>query len=186
MNKKMSVAVMGAVAVSVVVVFVSASPLMADTPLYTLRMEQHSSKMSFLPTAVNGFTYITEGGHTVSCDVAGYCGGVLRGTDATCHPTCDGWTCDQTGCQSTCDETCPNTCSATCPATCPNTCSTCQGQGFTCDDTSCQDTCEQGTCSPTCPYTCGHTCGNTCGATCPITCGWTECYLDTCQQCPIR
>lgn len=164
MNKrKMSFAILGVVAVSLAVVFATAGSLMAGTPLYIFRMEQHSNKMSFLPTAVNGFTYNTENGYTVDYNVGGYCGNAgLLGTDATCHPTCEGWTCDATGCQNTCADTCPNTCLSTCPETCEDTCYTCEGNGWTCDDTGCQDTCPGGTCSPTCPHTCGYTCWMTC------------------------
>ncbi len=158
MNKrKMSLALIGVVAVSLAVVFATAGSLMADTPLYIFRMEQASSKMNFLPTTVNGFAYNTENGYTVGYNVGKYSGGAgLLGTDATCHPTCEGWTCDPTSCQNTCDDTCPATCPYTCPATCPSTCSTCGG--WTCDPTGCHVTCPAGSCSATCSDTCGHTC----------------------------
>lgn len=190
MNKKTGIAALAVVAVALVMVFAAAGSSMAQSPLYTFRMEQHSSKMNFSPNATNGFSYTAENGYTIGQGALGYCNGArLLGTDATCHPTCDGWTCDQTGCQNTCDNTCPNTCPVTCPATCPSTCSTCEGQGSTCDATSCQATCPGGTCSPTCYNTCGithiSTCGNTCpascGYTCPDTCGST--CVETCENC---
>jgi hypothetical protein len=45
-------------------VTVTASAL-PSTPLYTYRMEQASNKMHFLPTEMNGFTYIAEKGYTL-------------------------------------------------------------------------------------------------------------------------
>jgi hypothetical protein len=158
MNKKMSLALIGVVAVSLAVVFATAGSLMADTPLYIFRMEQHSSKMNFSPAAVNGFTYDTEEGYTMNYTVTNYSGAALLGTDATCFPTCQGWTCDATGCQNTCNDTCPDTCSSTCPSTCSFTCSTCEGNGWTCDATGCQATCPGASCGGTCSNTCGHTC----------------------------
>ncbi|MBU7022559.1 MAG: hypothetical protein HXS40_00200 [Theionarchaea archaeon] len=166
MEKKMlSIAAMGIVVALFAVMFATASSLMAGTPLFTLRMEQASSKMSFLPTVMNGFTYNTENGYTLNRCAVGYCGVGLRGTDATCHPSCD--TCAAT-CPDTCYNTCPDTCNSTCPVTCPATCySTCP---YTCDD----------------PVTCQgeHTCEETCGYTCPFTCGGT-CFGETeCYPCP--
>ncbi len=161
----MSIAAMGVVVALVAVMFATASSLMADTPLFTLRMEQASSKMNFLSTAMNGFTYNTRNGFTLNSCALGYCGGVvLLGTDATCHPTCDtcASTCPDT-CFSTCPDTCINTCPNTCPATCPNTCL------YTCDD----------------PVTCHgeRTCKDSCGQTCPASCGGT-CYGNTeCYPC---
>ncbi|MBU6996543.1 MAG: hypothetical protein HXS41_15370 [Theionarchaea archaeon] len=165
-KKRLSIAAVGIVVALLTIMFATATSLMADTPLFTLRMEQVSSKMSFLPTVMNGFTYHTENGYTFSNCAAGYCGGAgLLGTDATCHPTCD-----------TCAATCPDTCYNTCPDTCYNTC---------------PDTCVA-TCVATCPYTCDdpvtchgeHTCQETCGYTCPDSCGGT-CYGETeCSPCP--
>ncbi|MGC1123180.1 MAG: hypothetical protein WBA22_19015 [Candidatus Methanofastidiosia archaeon] len=189
-KKKMSIAAMGIVVALVAamsatvspLMSATVSPLMSDTPLFTLRMEQASSKMSFLPTAVNDFTYNTENGYTLNSCATGYCGGaVLRGTDATCFHTCMGETCETcySTCPDTCWSTCPNTCPNTCSATCPNTCfSTCP---ITCDDATCPQTCN--TCSgqtceggSTCDQTsCGPTCINTCGVTCRFTCEDTAC-----------
>lgn len=161
MKKKWSFAVIGVVAVLFAVTFTTASSL-AGTPLYTVRMEQHSNNMNFLPTAVHGFTYTTENGYTLDYDVPKYCGGVVPlGTDATCFPTC------LNTCPNTCDETCPNTCDYTC------------------------DTCEE-TCPFTCPITCWVSCYGTCfGETCDFceptsydTCTGPQTCVRTCYPCP--
>jgi hypothetical protein len=125
----------------------------ASTPLYTFRMEQASSKMSFLPTTVNGFDYTTEKGYTLDCDT-GSCytiNGVIFGTGYYTCPddTCEhcltyspAVTCEDTciTCPPTSEDTCPPTCGDTCPPTCPETCpNTCQG--YTCEDTLCYVTC---------------------------------------------
>jgi hypothetical protein len=129
-----------------------------DTPLYTVRMEQASSKMNFLPTAVTTFTYTSEQGYTVDHDVSGgYCGiGPLHTGYNTCQNTCPE-TCEPGTCDQTCPFTCWNTCEETCPSTCTETCP------YTCDDFTCSSTCEE-----TCPNTC-NTCWNTCWYTC-LTC----------------
>jgi hypothetical protein len=150
--KKMSVAMTSVVLISLVVLFVTASSLVADTPLYTMRMEQASSKMNFLPTTVNGFTYTAENGVCVDLASEKYCGGQIvfcmttpydtyceTCGPETCEETCEGVTCDS------CEQTCDNTCWGTCPATCPNTCVSCA--------VSCSGTCD--TCLQTCPETCG-------------------------------
>lgn len=132
---------------------VTAASQTATTPLYILRMEQESSRMSFLPAAVNGFTYATAQGYQFSCSASGCYVNPLDLTsenlciiseEGTCHRTC-----------ITC-----NTCLFTCPQTC---------DGFTCD--TCIATCGD-TCNPTCSgITCG-TCGNTCYtcSSCELTC----------------
>ncbi len=164
-------AVMGFVAVLFAAVFTAASSWTTNTPLYTMRMEQQSSKMSFLPTEVNGFTYTTGNGYTLNTCAAGYCGVVPLGTDATCHPTCMGNTCET--CTPTCPWTCWNTCDdPTCPSTCPVTCETCE----TCTGETCNE--------PTCPTTCWWTCSF---STCPYsscaysTCAYSTCYKSTCM-----
>ncbi len=155
-KKKMLAAVMGVAAVSLVVMSVTAGSFFANTPLYIFRMEQASSQMNFWPAAVNGFTYTTENGCTVSVCVAG-CGVIpldlksQRDTecDETCFSTCPVtcWTCPST-CDATCPQTCDDpTCPYTCYETCPNTCE------YTCDDPTCAYTCEQ-----TCHYTCEKPC----------------------------
>ena len=187
MKKKLSVVVVSGAFLIGVVTFATAGSLMANTPLYTVRMEQASSEMSFLPTEMNGFTYTTEKGSTVnSCANAQYCGGVeLLDTlghtyCGTCWPQC-----------STSEATCEGsyTCYYTCIGdTCPIiTCMTCEGQGNTCDATSCQETCStctQPTCSTCNGWTCDPTgCQNTC-YTCDRTC-WDTCEGNTCwPPCP--
>lgn len=101
----------------------SSSPL--NTPLYIFRMEQASSEMSFLPTEVNQFTYITEKGYTLDCSVTG--------SDNVSPLNTGVWSCEGSTCQPwhtcwcTCPYTCLNTCGATCTYwTCPMaTCFTC-------------------------------------------------------------
>jgi hypothetical protein len=186
---------------------VSASPSEHTTPLYTVRMEQASSEMNFLPTAVNGFTYNTRKGFTVNHEGSACCSAQLLSTGSvdTCYgySTCDGsYTCWQTCygythggatclpsyCAWTCTpETCsPTYCSFTCVFidTCMGTCSsTCPSTCQTClgQGYTCDVTSCQSTCStcdqPTCPDTCWDTCE---GQTCWETCGPT-CF-ETCQK----
>jgi hypothetical protein len=158
---------MGGTLVLVAVACVTASSLAAHTPLYTVRMEQVSSEMHFLPTVMNAFTYTAESGYTLGFNVSGGGGAVVRGTDATCHPSCS-------TCPITCEQTCPNTCIPTCP--------------YTCDDPTCPYTCPQTCDDPTCPYTCegptcsGPTCYVSCGGTCDYTCeGYHTCEYHTCE-----
>ena len=107
------------------VTVVAASPKSrVNAPLYTFRMEQASSKMNFLPTAVNGFVYTAEEGYNFNYSATGCCGDVkpLDTGDAT--PTC-ALTCYPTSCTcwQTCDDpTCPNTCPVTCVPTCTGSC----------------------------------------------------------------
>jgi hypothetical protein len=141
-----------------------------STPLYTIRMEQASSEMNFLPTAVSTFTYTTEKGYDLP--YAGCCG-VPPSSASETYEDCTTIEITCWSCWNTCLNTCPNTC-RTCPQTCPNTCTN------TCPNT-CTNTCPN-TCWNTCPNTCWDTCWNTCEYTCEgpecttieITC-WT-CY----------
>jgi hypothetical protein len=152
------IVVVSAIAVLLAIAAVSAHTQTTNTPLYTVRMEQASSKMNFLPTKVNEFTYITQKGFTLNHDVTGeFCGANPLTGPGTC-----GETCPETICGSTC-ETCPqHTCSATCP--------------YTCDDPTCPYTCDDPTCSATCPYTCSATCPATCNPTCDeYTCSGYKC-----------
>jgi hypothetical protein len=163
--------------------------------LYTVRMEQASSEMNFLPTEQHNFTYTTEHGCTVDYTVSEYCSitGILgTGSLDTCYgyPTCEGF--------STCWQTCNGwwthngyTCSISCGGwTCtPHTCCTSCGN-FTCVAIlTCMGTCIQ-TCPETCDtcqghgWTCNATgCQNTCSTcdqpTCSITCD----TCDTCDTC---
>ena len=147
----------------VAVAFITASSLAANTPLYTVRMEQMSSKMSFLPTTVNKFIYSAENGCVLNYSADGYYDVRPLGT----KDTCIGDTCDE----PTCGETCPNTWCHTCPSTCQPTCSTCPPtcpptcQTFLCTCSTCQG---QSTCEYSCEPTCEPTCPDTCyGPTCP-------------------
>ena len=99
-----------------------------NTPLLTVRMEEASSEMNFLPYGVNSFTYAAEKGYTITCN-AGVCGHdphITSTSELTCIvPTCDftcQYTCAQTSCQTTC-----YTCLETCPKTC-QTCTECEPQ----------------------------------------------------------
>ena len=140
---------------------VAASPKReVNAPLYTFRMEQASSNMNFLPTAMNGFEYITEKGYVLDCAGKEYCNNVKPLASENPDTVC---TCIIITCEETC-YTC-STCDSTCPATCP----------YTCDDATCNagQTCPY-TCSETCPViTCSSTCWETCGP--PITCGSSHC-----------
>jgi hypothetical protein len=153
-TKNMSV-VVGIAIMLFAAVCVTANPQIFGTPLYALRMEQASSKMSFLPTEMNGFMYTAENGYTLNFDASGRCcNGELRDTYQftcdfypTCYNTCPvtcGRTCPDTCEGPTCSETCPNTCEETCPYTCDDTC----------DGPTCQSSCALGpglTCGPECP-----------------------------------
>jgi hypothetical protein len=156
MNKK-SLAAMSAGFI-LLVAACSAVNSVANTPLYTVRMEQQSSKMGFLPTAVNVFAYTAEKGCILDYSAGKICGAVPLSTTPydtyceTCGPeTCEG-TCET--CEETCEETCYPTCADTCPQTCPDTCNTCHASCFTCNP-------------PTCVLTCGSTCKETRCPPCP-------------------
>ncbi|MBU7045411.1 MAG: hypothetical protein HXS54_03160 [Theionarchaea archaeon] len=181
MNRKQMIVISSVSAVLVVFAVTAVSADSASsTPLYTLRMEQASSRMNFLPTEINGFVYNTEKGSSITyCPDEGICGGDVEPFDTlgltwcgTCWPycstnevTCEGtYTCEWTCAHSTCPF-------ATCYSTCPVTCYSCEG--WTCDATGCQSTCS--TCDdPTCPNTCWDTCDDpTCLDTCEQTCRYT-------------
>ncbi len=124
MDKKLYIPVIGAAMVTLAVACVSASSS-PNTPLYILRMEQQSSKMNFLPTALNSFSYTTENGCILDSCATGYCGTVLMGTYATCHTCLD--TCADT-CWYTCPYTvctCYSSCYGSCVPTCSYTCASC-------------------------------------------------------------
>lgn len=124
------------VAVSLAVTWVAADFETSQTPLYTFRMEQQSSKMGFLPTKITEFTYTTYGQQ--NCNILGNDGEISYSTtEVTCTPV-------------TCEITCPITCFGTCEHTCPDTCE------YTCWET----------CGQTCPDTCEHTCRYTCDKPC--------------------
>jgi len=147
-RKQMLVAIVSVTAVSLTIIAVTASSSISNTPLYTFRMEQASSKLNFLPVPLNEFTYTTEKGYDLHEDVKG--SSSILAPPSTAEETCE--TCDPgeyTCSNQTCWNTCllVHTCQSTCWNTCPNTCSTC---GFTCGGETCKVTCEY----PTCPWTC--------------------------------
>ena len=134
------------------VLAVTAHSTLLHTPLYTIRMEQVSSRMNFLPQSVNEFTYTAKNECTLNYR-AGCCTSVepLEITwegDPTCstcdQETCYGTTCEQTACGG-------NTCSTCTQPTCETceTCSTCPTQSSTC-----WNTCAGPTCKPTCEIDC--------------------------------
>lgn len=155
MDKHISGALICFAVVSLAVIAVTAYPRTSATPLYVMRMEQASSKMNFLPTEMNPFTYTTEKGCVLNCDVATrYCSGA-RPCDTTpgdtCEPTCLKMTC------YTCELSCYLSCWETCViGTCEPTCNsfTCQYTCYTCDQPTCPETCEPTCEEPTCPVTC--------------------------------
>lgn len=116
----MAIAVAGAFIVFFAALDVMANPRTFNTPLYTLRMEQASSEMNFLPTTVTTFTYFAEEEYTVEHSALGWCNGAnplstLEWTciDSTCGNTCN--TCYS--CWPTCEpskRTCPWTCGLGC------------------------------------------------------------------------
>lgn len=164
-RKQISVAVLGIV-VLVAATCVTANSWGGNTPLYTVRMEQASSKMNFLPTAVSGFIYTAGEGYTLDCEASASCSNcvpLVSGGVNTCE-TCPGHiTCWNT-CPDTCEPSCEGTCfEPTCSSTCPVTCETCTQP--TCE------TCETCSTCVTCPSTCSTCKGqDTCWDTCEIDC----------------
>lgn len=160
-RRKMVIAEVSVVSVVLAVAFIASGSLAAHTPLYTVRMEQASSKMNFLPTERSNFVYTTEEGCNLDFNAVGCCNSAkLLDTVDTC--------CLTTPCVTCNGDTCSVTCPATCPNTCPNTCYTCP---YTCNQPTCVgDTCEDPTCGtcvpggPTCVY---NTCTPTKCARCP-------------------
>lgn len=123
MNSKqelMSLMAVDALALLAVTAATASSERSSHTSLYTVRMEQASSDMNFLPTAKNNIAFITGSGYGLNCDVAGYCSAKPLDTGGafTCEVSCD--PCLDTEC-STCWATCVSTCD-TCAYTCPYTC----------------------------------------------------------------
>jgi len=164
-RKQISVAVLGIV-VLVAATCVTASSWGGNTPLYTVRMEQASSKMNFLPTAVSGFIYTAGDGYTLDCEASASC--------STCVPLVSGGvnTCETCPGHITCWNTCPDTCEPSCEGTCfePTCSSTCPVTCETCTQPTCE-TCETCSTCVTCPSTCSTCKGqDTCWDTCEIDC----------------
>jgi hypothetical protein len=136
-RKRVSCAVFAIALVSFAVMCVAATSHTVYTPLYTVRMEQQSSTMNFLPTEKATFTYAAEKGYNLSSSAGVGCIDVAplsTSPASTCNPSCFD-TCEFT-CEWTCFETCGYTCPDTCRNTCPNTC-----EGWTCDYLTCPITC---------------------------------------------
>jgi len=104
MKKKVPLAVISAVLLSLVVTFAATTSL-SDTPLYTYRMEQASSEMGFLPAKMNEFTYNTEKGFELVFIVAGCCD--VEPCGDTWYWTCSTSTCYRSTCGGV---TCWNSC----------------------------------------------------------------------------
>ena len=129
MGKKM-VAILCIVGVFLAASVTATQRYQSDTPLYIARMEQASSKMHFLPAAVNEITYTTTKGYTLDYDIP-----EMKGNDTEAHPIhwdSNCWSC------STCWLSCGGSCGGHTCYTCLNSCvieycysywSTC---GFTC------------------------------------------------------
>ena len=81
------------------------------TPLYTVRMEQASSGMHFLPTEANTFTLTAEKGCSFDYGAVSLAVSADKpvATGATCEDTCD-------------DPTCPAVCLSTFRYTCTPPC----------------------------------------------------------------
>lgn len=138
----------GIVLVPFAVPCVSASSGKPDAPLYTLRMEQASSGMNFLPTQVNNFVYTAEKGYTVNYDAAGCCN-VVRGLFSV---------------PLTCEDDCIGIYGFTLISTCSETCSACE---YWIVFRTCYGSCRYDTCRAR-DFTC-FICPNTEG---PWTCDW--------------
>ena len=119
---KIPAAIIGIVVATLLVSTAMASPQITDTPLYTYRMEQESSRMNFLATERNTFSYTAESGYELNYDTIGgwvfirrieivSCGGYVCFFAVAC--TYEGGTCYYLLTCNTCN---PPTCS---PTTCP-------------------------------------------------------------------
>lgn len=121
MQKRVLTAVVSVSMVSLALACVTASPSISTTPLYRYRMEQTSSKMSFLPTEMNNFTYTTEIGYTLNCGDVWECFNGAWGLSPQCtrlmfytgRVSCRG-TCDTCGSVILCLETCWDSCGFDC------------------------------------------------------------------------
>lgn len=130
-RKKMSVVLTGGIVAFLAMTCITALPRMTSTPLYTVRMEQASSEMNFLPTEMNTYVYTAAKGYNLNCCITGRCscsgGDVNPLLPYTCG-TCDEYYCEEPTHCGTCV-----TCYSTCQSSCGGTCSTCSGS--TCEDT---------------------------------------------------
>ena len=118
-QKRASIVVASVSIMSLALACVTANASPSNTPLYTFRMEEASSENSFLPTAVNEFTYNTKNEYTLSWGLVtdgsfpfSRPGGVFElwyptqyWREHTCSKydsTCWGLTCDIITCSCTC------------------------------------------------------------------------------------
>lgn len=132
-RKKLMVVALIAATALIIATTVSASSF-TGSPLFSLRMEQQSSKMNFLPAEIKGFTYAAESKSCLTLDMSLCCNAVPLGPEPTSEQNPCEWTVQT--CPLTCLNTCPQTCQTcyTCLVeTCPNTCS------FTCGGSTCGD-----------------------------------------------
>ena len=119
--KKMLLAAISIVIILLAVTVVNASPgAIVNTSLFTYRMEQHSSEMSFSPAETNTFAYTAEKGFNLDYEVTGYIEDADPLADCSYYAT----TCHRT-CPRTCKDTCPYTCGYTHWWSCKGTCRTC-------------------------------------------------------------
>lgn len=127
-RKKVSIAVVSTAVAFLAVTCVTASRQTLNTPLYTFRIEQASSGMSFLSTAVNEFSYNTRDGYTLNWGfvidrrpISLFILNTYR-QETWCEPRDD----DPGICPDPTSElTCPYTCKDTDQFTCPDTCGFC-------------------------------------------------------------
>lgn len=150
MKRKILIVLMSALFL-VTALIVAAHPSLLHSPLYSIRMEQASSNMNFLPRSASEFIYTAQNGYNLN--YSAQCSTCVRPLEITWEgdPTCS--TCDQETCYgTTCEPTLcgGNTCSTCTQPTCETceTCYTCPTQVSTCA------TCYQYTCKPTCEIDC--------------------------------
>ena len=122
------------IAIFTAVITVVASSSSFSTPLYTIRMEQASSKMNFLPKEANQFIYTAINGHKIFYDIKS--NGIFDDPPESQYDTCV---------MTECDYTCGLDCQTI--EECPT------GDPETCEGTSCTPTCESTCDDPTCEFT---------------------------------
>ena len=124
-RKTVFIVVVSASVLLLAITAVTAHNRTVNIPLYTLRMEQVSSEMNFLPTEMNSFTYTAENGYNLNCVApTEFCGAkpldIFLGTlgGPTCELFTTKHTCEDEECIWTGAFTCPHTCFDTCWGTC--------------------------------------------------------------------
>ncbi len=65
-RKQGSLIVVGGALILLTATSLTGSLLLPSSPLYAVRMDQASSKMDFLPTEQNTFTYVAEDGYSLT------------------------------------------------------------------------------------------------------------------------